>query len=278
MALEKKEIERIVDMALTEDVGQGDITSSITIPADSQAEFTIITRQELVVCGLDVAYMVFDKFNHTIKKHTDVKDGDVVKANTVLMRGSGNAHVIMAAERVALNLMQQCCAVATFTRACVDAIKGTNAKVLDTRKTIPGLRSLQKYAVTVGGGHNHRFRLDDGILIKDNHISICGGVTAALEKARKSAPKDIKIEIECDTLEQVGEAIAGKADIIMLDNMNTGQLKQAVKIVGGLIPLEASGNVNLKTIKSIADTGVDFISIGKITHSPPTVDIALEII
>jgi nicotinate-nucleotide pyrophosphorylase (carboxylating) len=270
-------IDQIIALALAEDIGTGDITSNITIPADKTAEFVINAREEMVICGVDVACRVFKTVNKDIKLTRHFKDGDIAKAGDDIISGSGNACAILAAERVALNLLRQMSGVATHTRKFVEAVAGTKAKILDTRKTIPGLRYLQKYAVKTGGGQNHRYCLDDMILIKDNHISVCGGILPALKKAKEQAPKGMKIEVECDTLEQVEQAVEGQADIILLDNMDIATLKQAIALVDGKIPLEASGNINLKTVAEIAKTGVDFISAGILTHSALSVDIGLDI-
>lgn len=271
------EIDKIIKLSLEEDIGKGDITSNITIPADKTAEFVIRAREEMVISGIDVACRVFELVSKDIALNKYFKDGDLAKSGDDIISGSGNARAILAAERVALNLLRQMCGVSTHTRKFVDAVAGTKAKILDTRKTIPGLRYLQKYSVTMGGGQNHRYCLDDMILIKDNHISVCGGITPALQKAKAEAPAGMKIEVECDTLAQVAEAVEGKADIILLDNMDIGTLKKAVALVGGKIPLEASGNVNLATVGDIAKTGVDFISAGTLTHSALSVDIGLDI-
>ncbi|MCE3232344.1 MAG: nicotinate-nucleotide pyrophosphorylase [Rickettsiaceae bacterium] len=277
MQLDNNQVDRIIKLALEEDIGKGDITSNITIPADKTAEFVIRTREPLIVCGIEVAKQVFWAVSGDIKLDSAYKDGDALKTSDIILSGKGNARAILAAERVALNLLRQMCGVATLTHKFVTAVSGTKAKILDTRKTIPGLRHLQKYAVTIGGGQNHRYCLDDMILIKDNHISVCGGVLPALKKAKEQAPKGIKIELECDTLEQVKQALEGKADIILLDNMDIATLKEAVRLVEGKIPLEASGNVNLNTVGEIAKTGVDFISAGVLTNSPMSLDIGLDI-
>lgn len=278
MKPELREIDRIISEALNEDLGVGgDITSRITIPENAQAKFNISARDPLVACGLFITQRVFDYFKPNVKITLNVEEGQNVNKNTSLISGEGSALAILSAERVALNLLRQTCGVATGTRDFVELTKDSKAKILDTRKTIPGLRALQKYAVTIGGGYNHRFRLDDGILIKDNHISVCGSVTEAINKARKNSPSLTKIEVECDTLEQVKEAKAAGADIIMLDNMSLEMLNKAVEIVAGEIPLEASGNVNLDTVKEISKTGVDYISAGIITNAPKYVDIGLDI-
>lgn len=272
-----EEVDRIIDNALVEDVGSFDVTSMLTIPETVETSFSIKARQKMVVCGAEIAARVFDKVMSGIHKYTYHQEGDWIYPGDIILSGQGNARAIFAAERVALNLLRHTCGVATITRTFVDEIADTKAKILDTRKTIPGLREIQKYAVRVGGGTNHRYRLDDGILIKDNHISVCGSVTEALTRAKKALSKPMRIEIECDTLSQVREAIEGKADIILLDNMNIGQLKEAVALVKGRAILEASGNVSLDNVKEIALTGVDFISVGAITHSTPNVDIGLDL-
>lgn len=272
------EIDRIIEIALIEDIGMGDITSTVTIPEDKTASFAICTRQDLLVCGAEIAAQVFSYIEGyaDVEVAVKIKDGDVAKKGDAIITGKGNARVIMAGERVALNLLRQMCGVASLTRRFANEIKGTNAKLLDTRKTIPGLRSLQKYAVKIGGGVNHRIGLYDGILIKDNHIAICGGVREAVLSAKKLAPSGYKIEVECDTLEQVKVALECKADVIMLDNMTLEELREAVKLSAGEVPLEASGGVRLNTIRPIAETGVDFISVGCITNTPDDVDIGLD--
>lgn len=280
MHLNIKEVDRIIETALEEDIGRGDITSQLTIPEDAVTKYSIRAREPMVVCGINVVTRVFDRLSMVMEQEVHFKNGDYVEAGAELVVGRGRVREIFAAERVALNLFQHMSGVATTTRQYVEAVKGTNAKILDTRKTLPGLREIQKFAVRVGGGFNHRYRLDDGILIKDNHISICGGIAEALKRAKGGALQGIshpRIEIECDTLDQVKEAIAHEADIIMLDNMDLDTMREAVKLSGGRVPLEASGNVNLQTVGDIAKTGVDFISVGRLTHSVRSIDIALDI-
>ncbi|PIR39373.1 MAG: nicotinate-nucleotide diphosphorylase (carboxylating) [Alphaproteobacteria bacterium CG11_big_fil_rev_8_21_14_0_20_39_49] len=276
MQPDTKEINRIISMSLSEDIGKGDITSKITIPEDKSTKFVIRAREEMVVCGIPIAMEVFKTLSNKIELKSEYNDGDIIKRGNIILQGEGNAIKILEAERTALNLLRQMCGTATITRKFADLTKGAKAKILDTRKTIPGLRSIQKYAVTKGGGYNHRFCLDDAILIKDNHISVCGSVQNALNKAKQNRPEGMKIQIECDTIEQVIEAIENGADIILLDNMDNETLARAVKITAGKIPLEASGNVSLKTVRGIAETGVDFISVGAITNSPTSVDIGLD--
>ncbi|MDA0782709.1 MAG: carboxylating nicotinate-nucleotide diphosphorylase [Rickettsiales bacterium] len=276
MQPDTKEINRIISMSLSEDIGKGDITSKITVPEDKNTKFVIRAREKMVVCGIPIAMEVFKTLSNKIELQSRYNDGDIIKQGDIILQGEGNAIKILEAERVALNLLRQMCGTATLTRKFVDLTKGTKAKILDTRKTIPGLRSIQKYAVTKGGGYNHRFCLDDAILIKDNHISVCGSVQNTLNKAKQNRPDSMKIQIECDTIKQVIEALENGADIILLDNMDNETLARAVKITAGKIPLEASGNVSLKTVRGIAETGVDFISVGAITNSPTSVDIGLD--
>jgi len=276
MQLDAEEIKRIITMSLAEDIGKGDITSKLTIPKDKQTKFIIRAREDMVVCGIEIAKEVFKTLSQEIELTSEFADGDYIKENDIILKGEGNAIKILEAERVALNLLRQMCGVATLTNKFVEKTNGTKATILDTRKTIPGLRSIQKYAVTKGGGTNHRFCLDDAILIKDNHISVCGSVTRALEKAKKDRPEGMRIQVECDTISQVEEALVSGADIILLDNMDNKTLKLAVDITNNKIPLEASGNVNLDTVQDIAKTGVDYISIGAITNSPISLDIGLD--
>jgi nicotinate-nucleotide pyrophosphorylase (carboxylating) len=276
MQMNAVEVNRIIKTALTEDIGNGDVTSNATIPEDAETTFVIRVREPMIACGLQVAELVFKTVDANIVITIEAKEGAVVEQGALLLSGKGNARSILAAERVALNLLRQMCGVATLTNRFVKEVEGTNAVILDTRKTIPGLREIQKYAVTIGGGKNHRFRLDDAVLIKDNHISVSGGITQAVAQAKKYAP-DMKVEVECDTLSQVDEAAEAGADIIMLDNMSCEMMREAVQKIKGRIPLEASGNVNLQTVRAIAETGVDSISSGMLTNAPQPVDIGLDI-
>lgn len=274
-----KAMDPFIKLALKEDIGRGDITSLLTIPKNTQARFQIRAREPMILCGAPIAVNVFRHLSKKLSLHVPFPEGTKLKAGDVLLEGQGNVHVILAGERVALNLLRISCGVATITHRFVEEIASTKAQILDTRKTIPNLRILQKYAVTVGGGKNHRFGLDDAILIKDNHISAAGSLTEAVKRAKfsRKRPASMKIEVECDTLGQVQEALAIGVDIILLDNMDKATLTKAVSLVKGQIPLEASGNVNLDTVLGIAKTGVDFISVGMITHSTPNVDIGLDI-
>jgi len=215
--------------------------------------------------------------NNEIQCSSKVEDGQLLNAGEVLLEVNGNARAILAAERTALNFLARFCAVATLTRQYVQAVAGTNAIILDTRKTIPGFRMLDKYAVRIGGARNHRMRLDDGILIKDNHIAIYGSIEAAIQQARENAPSLVKIEVECDNLEQVQAAANAQADVILLDNMTYEQMRTAVEMVNGACKLEASGNMSLERVREVAETGVDFISVGRLTHSANNVDIGMDI-
>lgn len=272
-----QELTRIITTALAEDIGRGDLTSDLTIDALATTSFSIAAREPMVVSGILVAFQVFKTVDNSMELEASSEDGQHVTRGTVLLRGKGRARSLLAAERVALNLLQHMSGIATLTHRYVEQTDGTKTKILDTRKTTPGLREIEKYAVRCGGGYNHRLRLDDGILIKDNHIAIAGGLTIAVQKAKAGAPSPTKVEVECDTLAQVDEALRAGADVIMLDNMSISQVKEAVQKVAGRIPLEVSGGVSLEHIRGIAETGVDFISIGKLTHSAPSVDIGLDI-
>jgi nicotinate-nucleotide pyrophosphorylase (carboxylating) len=232
-------------------------------------------REPIVVAGLEIAAAFFRSLDRDVETHILAGDGDSVDAGTVLMRLAGNARAMLAAERSALNTLQHLSGIATLTRRYADAIAGTGATLLDTRKTLPGLRILEKYASRMGGAENHRMRLDDGVLIKDNHVAVCGGVAEAVRRA-KAANTGLQIQVEVDRLDQIEPALSAGADRLLLDNMSPGMLRHAVTLVDGRIPLEASGGVNLDTIRAIAETGVDFISVGRITQSAPAVDIGLD--
>jgi len=270
-------IKSLIARALAEDLGHGDITSEATITAESTSEAVILAKQHLVLAGIDVAREVFRYLDPGIQFSSFAKDGEVIRAGTELARLFGNTRALLAGERVALNLLQHLSGIATLTAAYVEKIKGLQAEVLDTRKTLPGLRLLEKYAVRMGGGRNHRFGLSDGVLIKDNHIKAVGSITLAVELARKKAHHLLKIEVETKSLDEVREALSAKADIIMLDNMPIDVMREAVKMVKGQALVEASGNVTLETVRHIAETGVNLISSGSLTHSAPAVDISMKI-
>ncbi len=278
MQLYIKILEKSLDDSLKEDYGiKGDITSNALIDEDKEINFRIQPREEIVLCGLQIIQYYFDKYS-SIKYKIHYKDSDLLSAGGTILSGSGLAREILLLERVILNYLQHLSGIATNTYHFVQKIKHTKVKIFDTRKTIPLYRELQKYAVTCGGGYNHRLCLDSSILIKDNHIAICGGITNALKLAKANNPHYIKIEIECDNLEQVTEAINLGVDIIMLDNMTPNQIIEAIRIIDGRATIEASGNVSLETVGDIAQTGVDMISVGKITHSSRAVDIGLDIV
>ena len=268
-----------VSAALHEDLGNvGDITSAATIPPDAQATAAFVARKPGVLAGLPVAECVFREVDPSIHFAPILRDGDRIAAGMIAARVEGNARGILAAERVALNYLCRLSGIATATAALVDRIKHTKAKILDTRKTTPGLRAFEKYAVRCGGGVNHRFGLYDAVLIKDNHIAIAGSVAAAIRKARAAVGGSVKLEVEVGSLAQLAEAMAEPPDVIMLDNMSLADMREAVRLVAGRAVTEASGNVTLETVAAIAETGVDTISSGWITHSAPVLDIGLDVV
>jgi nicotinate-nucleotide pyrophosphorylase (carboxylating) len=280
MKLEAAEIRRAVASALAEDLGPGDATTLATVPANVSLKVVMRARESLVVAGLAFAEAVFGKLSPSVRVQRCTRDGQRVPVNGALLKISGPARAILSAERVALNFVQRLSGVATLTAQYVAAVQGTRARILDTRKTTPGWRSFEKYAVACGGGRNHRFGLFDMVLIKDNHLAALrtaqpNAVAAAVQRARKRFPR-LKIEVEADTLDQVQQAVDAGADIILLDNMPPSQLRCAVKLVAGQAKTEASGGVNLKSVRVIARTGVDFISVGALTHSARAVDIGLD--
>ena len=265
-----------ITRVLTEDLGRGgDVTSAATIDSDARFTAEINARQEMVVAGLEIAAGFFRRLDVNVPIEQLANDGDKVAAGATLMRLDGNARAMLAAERSALNTLQHLSGIATLTRRYVDAIAGTGAILLDTRKTIPGLRVLEKYAARMGGAQNHRMRLDDGVLIKDNHVAVCGGIAEAVRRA-KVANADQPVQVEVDRLDQIEPALAAGADRLLLDNMPPPALREAVALVAGRVPLEASGGVTLETIHAIAETGVDYISVGRITQSASAVDIGLD--
>ena len=275
MAVATDTVERIVLAALAEDIGAGDVTTDATIPADAVGVADLLVKEAGVVCGVRVAETTFRALDPDIHFEARASDGDVVEPPVVVARISGSERAILTGERVALNFLGRLSGIATLTRRYVDAIEGTGASVLDTRKTTPGLRELEKYAVACGGGRNHRFGLDDAVLVKDNHLRAAGSVPAAVELVR--AATALPIEVECDTLDQVADALAAGVDAILLDNMTLDQLREAVDLTGSSARLEASGGVTLDTIRAIAETGVDEISVGALTHSARSLDVSLEL-
>ena len=278
--LSAKEIRQAVQAALAEDIGSGDATTLATLPANATATAVMRAREPLVVAGIEFAETTFRELSSKIKIRRNISDGRCVKAGATLLKVTGPARAILSAERVALNFVQRLSGVATATAKFVAAIKGSDAQILDTRKTTPGWRRFEKYAVACGGGKNHRLGLFDMILIKDNHLAALrnqkpNAIAAAVMRAREKFPK-LTVEVETDMLEQVAQAADAGADIILLDNMTTAQLRKAVKIVKRRAKTEASGGVNLKTVRAIAATGVDYISVGALTHSACAVDIGLD--
>jgi nicotinate-nucleotide pyrophosphorylase (carboxylating) len=266
----------LIERALAEDIGSGDVTTEATVPSDSTSTAVMLAKQDLVLAGLDVARAVFQQLDPVIQFLPHAKDGDRIRAGTEIAQLSGNTRSLLKGERVALNLLQHMSGIATLTAEYVEKLNGLSVQLLDTRKTHPGLRQLEKYAVRTGGGTNHRMGLYDMVLIKDNHIAACGSITQAIENARKKAGS-LKIEVETSTLGEVREAVVAQADIIMLDNMSIEMMREAVKLINHQALVEASGNVTLETVRAIAETGVDLISCGSLTHSAPAADISMKI-
>ncbi len=276
-ALPKLAVAPAVEAALMEDLGtSGDITTEATVPADRTASAVLVARKPGVIAGLEVAEAAFHTLDPAIAFEPRVKDGDMVGAGAIVARVSGNARAILTAERVALNFLCRMSGIATLTRRYVDAVKGTRAEIVDTRKTTPSLRLFEKYAVRCGGGRNHRAGLFDAILIKDNHIVAAGGIGPAVAAARARARHMVRIEVEVTTAAELEMALAYPIDAVLLDNMAVEELRAAVRKVEGRVTTEASGGVNLDTVRAIAETGVDLISVGALTHSAPILDLALD--
>lgn len=283
----EKELLRICRLGLLEDAAARDITSDLIVKKNSEISFQIAAREEIILCGVDVINFCFDELaklskfkNASLGLQISAKDGEVIKKGGLIAQGFGDAKLIFAAERVILNLLQHLSGISTLTNEFVAALNNKKITILDTRKTLPTMRVLQKYAVVVGGGGNHRFNLSDAVLIKDNHIVAAGGVTEALKLAAglKKNGKKLKIEIECDNLDQVAESLKQKPDIIMLDNMKVADIQKAIKLINKKSQIEISGGVNLKSIKNFSKLDVDFISIGALTHSVRAVDIGLDVV
>ncbi|MGQ0794445.1 MAG: carboxylating nicotinate-nucleotide diphosphorylase [Deltaproteobacteria bacterium] len=268
----------LIDAALREDVGDGDITTNLIFPRGVRAGAFIMAKDFGTAAGVAVAEAVFKKLDAEIRWTPRKSDGDPLAPNEIIAEIEGEAVAILTGERVALNLLQRLCGVATLTSKFTLAVSGLRTKILDTRKTAPAMRALDKYAVAVGGGTNHRFGLYDGILIKDNHIKLAGGISAAVEAIRRGLIKNLPIEVEASTLEEVQEALALGVEIIMLDNMNADRIRQALGIIGGKAITEASGGITLENVRQIAETGVDFISVGALTHSAKALDIGLYMV
>jgi nicotinate-nucleotide pyrophosphorylase (carboxylating) len=274
------EVDQVVARALAEDLGRaGDITGTATIPADASASAVVVARTAGVIAGLPLAAAVFRKLAPDMRIAAHVRDGAAVAARAPLLAITGPARAMLAGERTALNVLGHLSGIASATNAFVRLIAHTKSRVICTRKTTPGLRALEKYAVRCGGGFNHRFGLDDAMLIKDNHIAVAGSIAAVLAKARAVAGHLVKIEIEVETLDQLREVlVSGSADVALLDNMEAAVMRQAVEMVGGRLVLEASGGITLATVAAIAETGVDYVSSGAITHSAPSLDVALDMV
>lgn len=270
---------KLVRAALAEDLGRrGDLTTKALIPRHQRARACIVARESGVAAGLEVAALAFRECDRSLKVKFLVHDGQPFHAGQALLEVSGKARPILTAERTALNFLRHLCGVATLTSRFAHETKGTRARIYDTRKTTPLLRALEKHAVVCGGGENHRFGLYDMVLIKDNHIAAAGSVGEAVRRARAKSPRGIPVQVECDTLAQVKEALAAKPDLLLCDNMSPAQLRAAVRLVGGRCPVEASGGVKLRTVHAIARTGVDRISVGAITHSAGQIDLGLDFI
>ncbi|WP_332682029.1 carboxylating nicotinate-nucleotide diphosphorylase [Bosea sp. (in: a-proteobacteria)] len=268
--------DRLIDIWLAEDIGACDLTVQVMIEPDEVGKFHMNAREPMIVAGVEVAARIFKRYDPTLAVKLLVKDGDKVEKGAILIEVEGAARSVLTAERTALNIAQRLSGIAVETARYVTAIAGTKARLIDTRKTTPGLRMMEKHAVSCGGGLNHRLGLDNGVMIKDNHIAVCGSISAAVERARRKLPVLTKLEVECDRLEQVEEAVKAGADVIMFDNMSVADMKTAVGLIAGRAKTEASGGIRFETIRPIAETGVDYISTSKITQSAPAVDIGLD--
>ncbi len=271
------EAERIIESALREDAPGGDITTNLLFDREERATALFRAKTSGVIAGLPIAERVFQKLDPTFAFKALIQDGEHVGAGTILAEVTTTRRALLTGERIALNLLQRMSGIATLAAQYVEAVKDLPVKILDTRKTAPGLRILDKYAVRAGGATNHRLTLSDLAMVKDNHIRLAGGIWPAVRKIRTLAPKDLRIEVECATLDQVREALEAGADIIMLDNMMPGLMREAVQLVKGRAQVEASGNISLATIREVAETGVDFISVGKLTHSASALDISMKV-
>ena len=269
------EIELIIRTALAEDIGLGDVTSAVTVAPDTVARAELVAREDFTLAGLDVAAAVFAALDSDVRFEKLFVDGQTVHRGEVIAWLKGSASILLQGERVALNLLQRMSGIASLTAQYVAEVKGTKAKIVDTRKTVPGLRALDKYSVRMGGGWNHRIGLFDGVLIKENHIVAAGGISAAIVRAKEQIPHTLKIEIETRDLVEVEEALQAGADIIMLDNMSLEEMSQGVELIAGRALVEASGGVNLERVRGIAETGVNIISVGALTHSVSAADISM---
>ncbi len=270
-------IDRLIDLAIEEDIATGDVTTDSIIPAHSKAVAEMKMKADGVISGLEIARRVYERFEKDIVWEPKVKDGDTVKKGDIILRIEASYRSLLLGERLSLNILQRMSGIATETARYVKELAGTHTQLLDTRKTAPGLRVLDKLAVKQGGGTNHRMGLYDMVMIKDNHIKVAGNITNAVNAVRKNVPAGIKIEVETTNLDEVREALATQADIIMLDNMNTQEMAEAVKIINGKAKTEASGNMSIPRLKEVAATGVDYISVGALTHSVTALDISMNI-
>ena len=270
------EFDHIILKTLQEDAPFGDITTEVTVPKDAFASGVFRAKESGIICGIDIAERTFELVGGEVSLIKHKTDGDCIEKGDIIAEISGNAASILMGERTALNLMQRASGIATATRKAMDAVEGTQARITDTRKTMPGLRKLDKYAVRTAGAVNHRFSLSDGILIKDNHIAAAGGIAPAVRAAKRKAPHTLKIEVEVESIDELREALEAGADIIMLDNMSCGLMRESVKITAGRAVLEASGNMGERDLAEVAATGVDLISIGGLTHSVKALDISLK--
>ncbi|NLN82103.1 MAG: carboxylating nicotinate-nucleotide diphosphorylase [Clostridiales bacterium] len=277
MRLPQFYVDDLIKTALREDINYIDITTDLMIPEDARGQARFIAKENGVLCGLDVALRVFELLDGSFKAEVYKKDGDMVNPGDLIAEMTGKIRGLLKGERTALNLLQHMSGIATQTRRCVEIVKGTKATITDTRKTLPGLRPLQKYAVAVGGGRNHRFNLSDGAMLKDNHIDAAGGITAAVAAIRKQLGHMVNLEVETRNLDEVREAINAGADIVMLDNMDIQTMKAAVELAAGRVLLEASGGITEGTLRAVAETGVDIISLGALTHSVKALDISMKI-
>ncbi len=276
--LDFSRVDRIIEYALREDLGDGDVTTNSLATEKEDSKAVIRAKARGVIAGLPIAKRVFQKLDPTVVCVDNIGDGEDIKPGDILSEINGGTRALLSGERLALNILQRLSGIATLTSKYVKAVEGLPVKILDTRKTAPGLRILDKYAVSVGGGFNHRFGLFDGVLIKDNHIAIAGGIQEAVAAIRKKYKQKYKIEVETSDLEQVKEALIAGADIIMLDNMSPEQMRKAVRLIDRNALVEASGGINLKNVRGVAETGVDFISVGALTHSAPALDIGLYMV
>jgi nicotinate-nucleotide pyrophosphorylase (carboxylating) len=270
--------EVLFNLAYAEDIGDGDITTNNLVPPDTNKTAVLVAKASGVIAGLPIAEMVFKKFDPNIEWNVLIPDGNTVKPDDIIVEFKGNYRALLTGERKALNFLQRLSGIATYARKCMKEVEGHNVEILDTRKTLPGYRHLDKYAVRMGGASNHRFGLYDMVMIKDNHIQVAGGIKKAVEAIRLKIPKSIKIEVETSNLEQIQEALDADVDIIMLDNMSSRAMKEAVALINNRAKIEASGNMTLKRIRKVAATGVNYISIGALTHSVKALDISQRII